>query len=54
MHIYLLVQQGVHILEYVNLQQLAQDRVYKFAFSLAPNKIKGNVAGTVQRPIAMA
>lgn len=53
-HVYLLVQQGVHILEFNNLERLARDRVYKFAYVLTPNKIVGNVAGTVQRPIALA
>jgi kynurenine formamidase len=53
-HVYLLVQQGVHIGEFHNLEALARDRVYKFAYVLAPNKIKGNVAGTVQRPVALA
>jgi kynurenine formamidase len=53
-HVYLLVQQGVHIGEFHNLEGLARDNVYKFAYVLTPNKIKGNVAGTVQRPLAMA
>jgi len=53
-HVYLLVQQGVHILEFNNLERLARDRVYKFAYVLTPNKIVGNVAATVQRPIALA
>jgi hypothetical protein len=49
--VYLLVQQRVHIGEFHNLEALARDNVYKFGYALAPNKIKGNVAGTVQRPI---
>jgi hypothetical protein len=53
-HVYLLGQQGVHIGEFHNLEELARDRVYKFAYVLRPNKIKGNVAGTVQRPLALA
>lgn len=53
-HVYLLVQQGVHILEFHNLERLAADRVYSFGYSIAPNKIRGNVAGTVQRPLALA
>ena len=53
-HVYLLVQQGVHIGEFHNLEALARDRVYKFGYVLAPNKIKGNVAGTVQRPVGLA
>jgi len=53
-HVYLLVRQGVHILELNNLEDLARDRVYKLAYVLSPNKIRGNVAGTVQRPVGLA
>ena len=52
-HVYLLVQQGVHILEFNNLEQLAADKVYEFAYFLTPNMIRGTVAGTALRPIAM-
>jgi kynurenine formamidase len=52
-HIYLLTRQGVHILEYQNLEDLAKDEVYKFAYFLGVNKIKGAAAGTVLRPIGL-
>jgi Putative cyclase len=52
-HVYLLVRQGVHILEYQNLEDLASDETYKFAYILGVNKIKGATAGTVLRPIGM-
>jgi kynurenine formamidase len=52
-HVYLLVRQGVHILEYQNLEDLASDGTYKFAYMLGVNKIKGATAGTVLRPIGM-
>src|SRR5215203_3358874 len=52
-HIYLLARQGVHILEYHNQEHLAEDQVYKFAYILGVNKIKGTAAGTVLRPIGM-
>ena len=52
-HVYLLARQGVHILEYQNLENLAEDKVYKFAYILGVNKIKGTVAGTVLRPIGI-
>ncbi|CAA9426821.1 MAG: hypothetical protein AVDCRST_MAG78-1405 [uncultured Rubrobacteraceae bacterium] len=52
-HVYLLVRQGVHILEYQNLEDLASDEVYKLAYVLGVNKIKGATAGTVLRPIGM-
>ena len=53
-HVYLLPRQGVHILELVNLEDLARDGVYELGFVLSPNKISGNVAGTVQRPVGLA
>jgi kynurenine formamidase len=52
-HIYLLTRQGVHILEYHNQENLAEDKVYKFAYILGVNKIKGTTAGTVLRPIGI-
>ncbi|MDP8925571.1 MAG: cyclase family protein [Actinomycetota bacterium] len=52
-HVYLLVRQGVHILEYQNLEDLASEGTYKFAYILGVNKIKGTTAGTVLRPIGM-
>jgi kynurenine formamidase len=52
-HIYLLVRQGVHVLEYQNLEKLAEDKVYKFAYILGVNKIRGATAGTVLRPIGI-
>ncbi len=52
-HVYLLVEQGVHILEFNNLERLAADRVYEFAYILTTNALRGTVAGTALRPIAM-
>jgi kynurenine formamidase len=52
-HVYLLARQGVHILEYQNLEELAEDEVYKFAYILGVNKIKGSTAGTALRPIGL-
>jgi hypothetical protein len=52
-HVYLLVEQGVHILEFNNLERLAADRVYEFAYFLTTNAIRGTVAGTALRPVAM-
>lgn len=53
-HVYLLVRQGVHILEYQNLEDLASDEVYKFAYFLGVNKIKGASAGTALSPMGIA
>ena len=52
-HVYLLVEQGVHILEFHNQEQLAADRVYEFAYVATTNAIRGTVAGTALRPIAL-
>jgi hypothetical protein len=52
-HVYLLARQGVHILEYHNQEDLSKDEVYKFAYILGVNKIKGTAAGTVLRPIGV-
>ena len=51
-HNYLLVQQGVHIGEFHNLEELARDKAYEFCYVCGVNKIKGAVAGFTLRPIA--
>ena len=52
-HVYLLVQQGVHIMEFHNLERLAADRVYEFAYVATTNAIRGTVAGTALRALAL-
>lgn len=52
-HVYLLMQQGVHIMEFHNLERLAADRVYEFAYVATTNAIRGTVAGTALRPLAL-
>ncbi|MBI2928544.1 MAG: cyclase family protein [Verrucomicrobia bacterium] len=52
-HDYLLIQQGVHIGEFHNLEELAREKVYEFCYVCAVNRIKGSVAGFTLRPIAM-
>ena len=51
-HTYLLAQQGVTIMELVNLEALAEDSVYEFAFIGTPLKIRGGDAAPM-RPIAI-
>ncbi len=53
-HNYLLPKQGVHILEFHNLEELAAERTYTFAYILGVQKIKGTTAGTALRPIGIA
>lgn len=52
-HEYLLIQQGVHIGEFHNLEGLARDKVYEFCYVATTNKIKGTVAGFALRPMAL-
>ncbi|WP_298233828.1 cyclase family protein [uncultured Azohydromonas sp.] len=52
-HTYLLAQQGAPIMELVQLEELARDRVYEFAFIGASLKLKGADAAPM-RPIAIA
>jgi kynurenine formamidase len=51
-HRVLLVEHGVHILENVQLEQLARDRVYHFLFVCLPLKFVG-ATGSPVRPIAV-
>ena len=52
LHTYLLAQQGVPILELVNLEGLAEDHVYEFAFIGGSLKLRGADAAPI-RPIAL-
>jgi kynurenine formamidase len=52
-HVHLLVENGIHILECLNLEQLARDRVYEFVLAAAPLKIRGGTGSPI-RPIAIA
>jgi kynurenine formamidase len=51
-HAYLLVQKGVYILENLNLDALARDRCWRFAFVGIPLKFKG-ATGSPLRPLAL-
>jgi kynurenine formamidase len=52
-HVHLLVERGIHIIEALNLEQLAADRVYEFLFVAIPLKIR-RATGSPMRPIALA
>jgi len=52
-HKYLLVEQGIHIVENLYLEELARDLVREFLFVMLPLKIRGATASMV-RPIAIA
>ena len=50
-HSYLLAEKGVPIMEVVNLEELARDQVYEFAFVGASLKLRG-ASGAPMRPLA--
>lgn len=52
-HAYLLVEQGVHIGEFHDLEELASEKVYEFLYIGVTNKIKGTTAGFTMRPLAI-
>jgi kynurenine formamidase len=51
-HLYLLPQRGIYILENVNLEELARDRCWTFAFIGIPLKLVG-ATGSPLRPLAL-
>ncbi len=51
-HVHLLVESGIHIIECLNLEQLASERIFEFAFVAAPLKIRGGTGSPI-RPIAL-
>jgi kynurenine formamidase len=51
-HVFLLPQKGIQLLEMLNLEEIARDRVYEFLFVALPLKIIGGTASPV-RPVAI-
>lgn len=51
-HVHLLVESGIHIIEALNLEQLAAARVYSFVFAAIPLKIRGGTGSPI-RPLAI-
>ena len=49
----LLVNNGIHIMEVLNLEALAQDSAYEFLLVVSPLKIRGGTGSPV-RPVAVA
>lgn len=52
-HPALLVDAGIHIIEVMNLEELARDRVYEFLFVCLPLRFVGGTGSPI-RPIAIA
>ncbi|MBI4873231.1 MAG: cyclase family protein [Acidobacteria bacterium] len=51
-HVHFLVERGIHIIEVLNLEELAAAGVYEFAFLASPMKILG-ATGSPLRPFAL-
>ncbi len=52
-HVHLLVESGIHIIECLNLEELSAARVSEFLFVALPLKIRG-ATGSPIRPVALA
>jgi kynurenine formamidase len=52
-HVHLLVESGIHIIEALNLEDLSRDGIYDFVFVAAPLKIRGGTGAPI-RPLALA
>lgn len=52
-HVVLLVENGIHLIEHMYLEELSRDRCYEFLFVCTPLKLKG-ATGSPVRPIAIA
>lgn len=52
-HVILLVENGIQIMEMLNLEELSKSHIYDFLFIALPLKIRGG-AGSPIRPIAIA
>jgi kynurenine formamidase len=51
-HVHLLVESGIHIIEALDLEQLSRDRIFQFVFIAAPLKIRGGTGSPI-RPLAL-
>jgi kynurenine formamidase len=52
-HVHLLAERGIHIIEALNLEELSRDGIYEFVFVAAPLKIRGGTGSPI-RPLALA
>lgn len=51
-HVAMLMERGVHLIEWMNLETLAAARVYEFMFVCSPLKLRG-ASGSWVRPVAI-
>jgi kynurenine formamidase len=52
-HVHLLVESGIHIIEALNLEDLSRDGIREFVFIAAPLKLRGGTGSPI-RPLALA
>jgi kynurenine formamidase len=52
-HVHLLVERGIHIIEALNLEDLSRNRIFEFVFVATPLKIRGGTGSPI-RPLALA
>jgi kynurenine formamidase len=52
-HVHLLLENGIHIIEALDLEELSRNRIYEFVFMAAPLKFRGGTGSPI-RPIALA
>jgi kynurenine formamidase len=52
-HVHLLVESGIHIIEALDLEELSRNRIFEFVFVAAPLKIRGGTGSPI-RPLALA
>lgn len=52
-HVHLLVESGIYIIEALNLEELACEGIYEFLFIAAPLKLRGGTGSPI-RPVALA
>jgi len=51
-HVHMLVESGIHLLEIANLEELSRTKTYEFLFVAMPLKIRGGTGSPV-RPVAI-
>ncbi len=51
-HVHMLVEKGIHLLEIANLEELSRTKTYEFLFVALPLKIRGGTGSPV-RPVAI-
>lgn len=51
-HVHLLVESGIHIIECLNLEELSSTKCFEFVFAALPLKIRGATASPI-RPVAI-